>query len=139
MHREYCVIWKSIEEHIYNSYYSNSWRRVQIFCLTMSVGALYPCTSSGRALLPLLYLLIIPRTCFEGIYEKIYICKKTIIINSTVLIPWLIITTLFSYFKAGSLSSDKSLYNAATRDPCQTFPFPDHVYFDETSVAGRFY
>lgn len=43
------------------------------------------------------------------------------------------------FLKAGSLSWDQILSNADIWDPCLLFPFPDKVYFDETSSAGRVY
>lgn len=37
---------------------------------------------------------------------------------------------------AGSLRWDQSPPNADTLNPCQSFTFPDHIYFEETSSAG---
>lgn len=48
-------------------------------------------------------------------------------------------SAFFDCFKAGSLSRDQSPSNADTLDPCQPFPLPDHLFFDETSAAGRLY
>lgn len=62
--------------------------------------------------------------------------KKTVYI-SKVLFPLTNRRFFFYCFKAGSLSRDQSPSNADTLDPCQPFPFPDHLFFDETSAAGR--
>lgn len=47
--------------------------------------------------------------------------------------------SLFDCFKAGSLKWDQLPSNADTQDSCQSLPFPDNVYFDETSSAGKLY
>lgn len=54
------------------------------------------------------------------------------LINSDQVFTW-----LFLLLIAGIHSRDRTPPNSAAEIPCSNFPFPDQVYFDETSPYGE--